>query len=65
VGDEEERQRRAILERRQRFVRLALIGATAAATGTACVCLSPPVQNDAGHDAGSVPGDADDDGSTP
>jgi hypothetical protein len=66
---DDDANRRAILRRRERFVRMALIGATAAATGTACVCLTPPLpdasvaRTDAGTDAATDA--ATDDGSTP
>jgi hypothetical protein len=64
VSDEaDDASRRAILDRRQRFVRMALVGATAAATATACACLSPVsgpdtyVRNlDAGTDANASDG---------
>jgi hypothetical protein len=61
--DEGDESRRAILERRARFVRLAIVGVTAAATATACACLTPlPVDTGTAPDAGT---DAGTDGSTP
>ncbi|MFO0681667.1 MAG: hypothetical protein U0234_06435 [Sandaracinus sp.] len=57
--DRDDEAREAILARRMRFVKLAVAGVAAATTATACVCLSPPLDNrdsalprDAGTDAG-------------
>lgn len=60
MHDDEDPERQAILKRRQRWVALALAGASAG-IGTACTptpCLDIAVPEDAGQDAGPDDEDA-------
>lgn len=50
MGNEDENQR-AILARRARYIAMAVAGVSTATSATACVCLSPIENPDAGWDA--------------
>lgn len=52
-GDREEEDRQAVLRRRARLIGAALSGVVASTSATACACLSPYWEDDAGlRDAG-------------
>lgn len=52
MHDDEDPERQAILKRRQRWIALALAGASATVGATACACLRLAVPTDSGIDAG-------------